>query len=77
MNEINPYEREMSTEQINRNFIAMNDWMKLERKRTDELVEENEKLRRNLATLTGRLTEMERKQNLLAVSMLGHGPTGE
>lgn len=66
---------EMTHEQINRNFIAVNEWMKLERKRVDGLVHENEKLRRDIATLTGRMTELESKMGVLAARHFGHGST--
>ena len=67
----------MTQDQINRNFIAMNEWMKLERKERDKLRAEYERLARSFAIQEQLLQTMRGQMNLLLAQHFHGGATVE
>jgi len=66
---------EMSMEQINKNFVAMNSWMKLERQERDALTEMVVKMQATLAQVQQDNALLRQQMNLLLVETKGTGPT--
>lgn len=66
---------EMTQAQINKNFIAMNEWMKLERRERDELQEKYNKLAEAFARQDQELRSIQSQLGLLTAKLHGNGPT--
>jgi hypothetical protein len=66
---------EMSSDQINKNFVAMNSWMKLERQERDALNDMVVKMQATLAQVQQDNALLRQQMNLLLVETKGTGPT--
>ena len=58
-----------------RNFITVNEALKADRQRLDELEKENKNLKVQLAESNNKLRAMEQKLNILFAKMIGTGAT--
>lgn len=66
---------EMSQEQINRNFVAMNEWMKLERKERDELQDKYNRLATAFARQDQELQQVREQLGRIMAKLFLGGPT--
>ena len=62
-------------EQINKNFVAMNEWMKLERKERDALNDMVVKMQATLAQVQAENVALRTQFNALLIANIGRGPT--
>jgi len=74
--EVNPHAGQMSMEQINKNFVAVNEWMKLERKERDALNDMVVKMQAALAQVQAENVALRTQFNALLIANIGSGPTG-
>lgn len=65
----------MTQDQINKNFIAMNEWMKLERKERDILQDRYDKLSEAFARQDQQIQSLQSQLGLLTARLFGNGPT--
>lgn len=65
----------MSDDQINRNFTAMMEWMKLERKERDELHDKYDKLAESFARQDMEIQSLRTQIGLLTAKVFQNGPT--
>lgn len=66
---------EMTMDQINRNFVATNEWMKQERKERDILEDKYDKLATSFAKQDTEIQSLRSQIGQLTALVFGNGPT--
>lgn len=66
---------QMTWDQVNKNFVAMNEWMKLERKERDELQAKYDKLSVAFAKQDQEMQQIKQQLGLILAKLHGGGAT--
>ena len=76
MSDINPHSGQRSAEQVNRNFVAVNEWMKLMQTQHNELHGMVVRLQTTIAQVQQENALLRQLYGKALADYMGHGPTG-